>query len=388
MKASTVDDFLGTRPAASSRQRLLWLLLGLALIVLIGLVGRFVNGGAPTPYATVDLIREDLRAEIAGSGRLQPSGLEAVPAQEPGVIAAVLVRQGEPVRKGQLLAQLDPAPVEREIASATTLLEERRSATAAAQKQVDELRGRMETFRRVRAESGGLAPSDREMALAADDLRGALAALRAAAVEAEAAEAIVAEREARLSRREIRAPHDGVILTRPQPGREARADPADRLFELAAPYSRLKLEIMLRRAEAYGLHVGDPAQVDAAQGQGRSFPATVTALRPARSADASRVILVLDVANPGRVLRPGLAVNARIDAGVRQQALVVPEAALQFARGSDASKGLGGGDAIYILDHEGKPRRVAVQVAGRSGDRIAVASDELSPGTPIITGLR
>ncbi len=187
MKASTIDDVLGTRPRAASRQRLLWLLLGLVLIALIGLVGRFVNGGAPTRYATVNVGREDLRAEVAGTGTLQPSGVQVAGAREAGRIATVRVQARQRVRKGQLLAQLDPTPVEEDIARAATLLDTRQAALAGVQVTVNDQRGPVGHLsagaRRIRR-AGAIRA---EMAMADEDLRKATAALQAAVLEVDAA---------------------------------------------------------------------------------------------------------------------------------------------------------------------------------------------------------
>ncbi len=388
--ASAVDDFLGTRPRAIWRQRTLWLLVGLALVVLVVLVGRFVNGGAPTRYATELVGRDDVQAALTGSGMLQSVGHEQVGASEPGTIGTVLVRQGERVSKGQLLAQLDPAPFQEEIDRAVTLSITRQTAMTAAQAKTEEQRSRLAGYERVRTESNGLAPSDREMALARQDLRQAQAELHGAQIEFDAARDVIAARQARLALTDIRSPIDGVVTRLAEQGQETGPDRKQALFEIAAPYSRLRLEIMLERAAAGALHVGATAQVSAADTPSRSFPAAVAVMRPARSADASRFILALDVSNPELRLRPGMTATARIGLGLRQNSLVVPDAALRFARASDAEQGVdrAKGDAVYVLGEGNTPRRVPVTVQGGDGARRAVTSDALEPGMPVITGLR
>src|SRR5690606_39174201 len=97
MSGSIVDEFLGNRPSAIWRQRLLWLLLAIVLVALVVLVGRFVNGGAPTRYATVTAERDDLQATLTGSGELQEASREVVRASEAGRIAAILVDKGDSV---------------------------------------------------------------------------------------------------------------------------------------------------------------------------------------------------------------------------------------------------------------------------------------------------
>lgn len=390
MSVSVVEDVLGNRPSRIWRQRLQWLLLGLTLVALVVLVGRFVNGGAPTRYATVAVGRDDLKATLEGSGVLQAAGSETIGADVAGRIGTVLVRQGEQVRKGQALARLDPSPFQAEIDQASTLLITRQAALSAAQMKATEAHTKLEGYEKVRTESRGLAPSDREMALARDDLREALKALHVALVETDAARSSIEQHRAQLILAEIRAPLDGVVVTLPQPGQVVGPRREQAVFQIAAPYSRLRLEIMMPRADASSLRVGAPAQIIPAALPSRTFPATVAAMRAARSADASRFIMALDVQNPDAALRPGMAATARVDLGLRRNVLIVPEAALRFARASDAARGLNGakGDGVYVLGEGNTPRRMTVKLQGGNGAQRAVTSDELEPNMPVITGLR
>jgi HlyD family secretion protein len=390
MSVPVVEDVLGNQPSRVWRQRLQWLLLGFTLVALVMLVGRFVNGGAPTRYATAAVGHDDLKATLEGSGVLQAAGSEAIGSDVAGQIGTVLVRQGEQVRKGQILAQLDPTPFQAEIDQASTLLITRQAALSAAQTKAAAARTKLEGYEKVRTESGGLAPSDREMALARDDLRETMKALHGALVETDAARASIEQNRAQLALAEIRAPVDGVVVTRPQPGQIVAPGRNQGVFQIAAPYSRLRLEIMMPRADANSLRVGAPAQIIPAGQPSQTVPATVAAMRAARSADASRFIMALDVANPDAALRPGMAATARINLGLRRNVLIVPEAALRFARASDAARGLDGvkGDGVYVLGEGNTPRRMAVKLQGGNGARRAVTSDELEPNMPVITGLR
>lgn len=395
METPAIDDFLGRRSGGIWRQRLLWLLLGLGVMLLVALLGRFVNGGVPARYATVTIVREDLNSVLRGSGTLQPAESRLVGAAEAGRVAAVLVAPGAPVVEGQLLARLEAAPFQTEIDRATELLAARRTALSAAEEREGALRQQLRRYERVRAESGGLAPSAREMRLARRDLADAATALQDALAEVKAADEMLADRRARLAAAEIRAPADGVVVARPLPGQPVTAGQPDAPFVLAAPYSRLKLEMMVDRIAAGTVRVGATKAV--VRAGSHSFPAAVTGVRAARSTDPSNVILVLDVDNPNLDLKPGAAVSASVDLGLWRDVLVVPEAALHFARTGGPAQDSGqteappsarDGDAVYVLDEGNRPRRVAVEVKGTDGTQVAVASAALQPGMPVITGLR
>ncbi|PZU46062.1 MAG: hypothetical protein DI568_12620 [Sphingomonas sp.] len=390
-----IDDFLGRRPSTVWRQRLLWLLLGLTLVALVALVGRFVNGGAPTRYMTSSVVRQDLNAALQGTGTLQPADRQLVGMSESGRISAVLVRPGEQVREGQLLARLDSEPFQSEIDRASTLLANRDTALSTAREAEAKLRVQLRRYERVRAESGGMAPSNREMRVARTELRDATAKLQDAEAEADAAQRSLATQRARLAAADIRAPADGVVVAGPQNGQMVTAGQNEMPFVIAAPYSRLKLEMMVDRANADEVSVGTTtATVRATSFPARSFPARVVAIRAARSTDPSNVVLVLDVQNPDLALKPGMAASANVELGLRRNMLVVPNTALQFARAggptpdSSMPARAEAGEAVYVLGEGNRPRRTPVELRGSDGTLVAVVSGELEPGMPVVTGLR
>jgi HlyD family secretion protein len=386
MAPSPTDEFLGTRANSKWRGRLQWLATGVALIVLIILIGRFVNGGEVTRYATAPVERGDLQAALFGAGSLQPVGQRAVAAGMTGTVAEVLVGEGGRVVQGQPLARLDTALIGEELARADGLIAAREEALAKAVAAEREARETLRRFEQVRQRSQNLVPSDREMTAARATLRQASESLDGAQVELAAARTALADRQAQQAAAEIRAPADGVVLRRLANPGQAVTTQDQTLFEIVAPLTRLQVEVMVDRAAAQGLRPGALARVTTAALPKRTFAARLVLVRPARTADASRMIALLDVSNPDGALQAGMTAVAQIGLGVRKDALIVPDDALQFAHGSEGAEEPG--DAVYVLGEQGAPKRVSVVLEGGDGRRHAVTSAGLQPGMPVITGLR
>lgn len=401
---TSVDEFLGTKPGGSWGWWIRWLSIGLAGVVLIVLVGRFVSGGLATEYASEPVTRVDIPLKLFGGGRLQPVAVHLVDAGQEGVIRAIPVADNQPVNAGDILARLDPAPLREAIAAARELLDTRQAALAKAQATKADVDARLGLYQRVRRRSGGSVPSDREMNAAQDAARRAADAVDTAQVELAAARTALSEREVQLASADIRAPVAGVVSRRfVAIGQRVGANPGQHLFAIAEPYTRLRLDIATDRAQAQRLRAARPARaiVTVAPGKAVSAPIlrlTETAAPPAlaRSAsapisvDSTPVGIALELGNPGGALRVGTAVTVQIDLGMHRDALVVPDSALRFGRASDAARPPGAvrGEAVYVTGSDGTPQRVPVTRGGSDGRNSEVASDMLKPGMRVITGLR
>ena len=160
---TSVDEFLGTKPGGAWGWWIRWLSIGLAGVVLIVLVGRFVSGGLATEYASEPVTRVDIPLKLFGSGRLQPVAVHLVDAGQEGVIRAIPVADNQPVNAGDILDRLDPAPLREAIAAARELLDTLQAALAKAQPTKADVDARLGLYQRVRRRSGGSVPSDREM---------------------------------------------------------------------------------------------------------------------------------------------------------------------------------------------------------------------------------
>ncbi|QKS00540.1 biotin/lipoyl-binding protein [Sphingomonas sp. CL5.1] len=400
----SVDEFLGTNPGGSWRRWIRWLSIGLAAVVLIVLVGRFVNGGLATEYATEPVARVDIPLKLFGGGRLQPVAVHMVDTGQQGVIRDVAVEDGQPVSKGDILARLDPAPFREAIDQARQLLDARQAALGKAQAAKEDIEGRLALYQRVRRRSGGSVPSNREMAAAQETAKRANDAVDAAQVEVASARTALNEREARLASADIRAPIAGVIARRfVAVGQSIGGTPGRHLFAIAEPYSRLRLEIATDRAQALRLREAHPTRAIVTTASGKAIAAPILRVTetaappsPARSlpkpaaADTVPVGITLELGNPGAALRVGTTVTVQLDLGLRRDVLVVPDSALHFGRASDAARAPGEvhGEAVYVTGSDGTPERIPVTRGGSDGRKSEVASDMLKPGMRVITGLR
>lgn len=288
-----------------------------------------------------------------------PGQVEVVSAPLPGLVTAVRAAYGESVRKGQVLARLQGAPM--------------------VELQRDALQARSQA--RVAEEN-----LRRDEALFAD---GIISQSRLSATRAlrEQAAALLAEKRQSLAlaglpepasdgsrltgATEVRAPFDGVVLEAPvQAGQ--RVDGTAPLFKLGR-LAPLWLEIQATTAQAAGLAVGDGVAV-----AGCPKPGRLTLVAPQLNAASQSVLLRAEILPADGCLRPFQYVQAQVTPGARPgdgkegTAWSLPAGALVRHRGQ----------SWVFAEVPGGFRPVAVRILEES-ERAAVVAAPLAPDTPV-----
>lgn len=105
-------------------------LIGFMLLIIFGLAGfywkktsskpaeEYSQWSKPVPVRTVPVQRQDLQVEIKAIGTVIPTHTVNVQSQVAGVLQQIYFKEGQTVKKGQLLAQIDPAPFQVALAQA------------------------------------------------------------------------------------------------------------------------------------------------------------------------------------------------------------------------------------------------------------------------------
>ncbi len=332
------------------------ILLALALAALAAV--RLSGGGAPAaggaPNATVPLVSvvtpglKAVTATVTFTGTVNARYDVAMGVEgEGGRISAVLVEAGDRVRRGQVLATLDTSVLRPQVARLAASL-----AEARAQAELSEA----EYKRALGVQASG--------ALSAEEIERRRAASVTAAAQVEVAAAQLAEARARLYRTELRAPDDGLVLTRsaevgqfPTPGGEP-------LFRLSRG-NEVEVRAQLAEQDLPRVAVGQPVVVrltgiaDAFKGRVRLIGPVID---PVTRLGWMRVAL-----EPHPQLRPGAFARGEVAVGDARRAVLPQTAVLSDSNGT----------YVMIVGADGKVARRSVTVV-----------DTIPQGVVIGTGLR
>jgi HlyD family secretion protein len=264
---------------------------------------------------------------------------------EGGRISAILVEVGDRVRQGQALARLDTSVAEPQVASLRAALDQSRAEADLAAAD----------YRRASAVAESVGALSKEEV---DKRRSQLATSTA---RVKSAEAQLAEAEARLGRNAIRAPADGVVLTRTAEIGQTATLGGPPLFRLGRG-GEVEMRAQVAEQDLPRIRVGQPAEIWLT-GIAQSFHGKVrligAIIDPQTRLNEVRITLTPDPA-----LRPGAFARAEIEVGSGERPIVAQTAVLADAAGS----------YVYVVDHSEHVVRRPIRIEGIRPAGIVVAA--------------
>ena len=314
------------------------------------------QGDAPT-YRTARVERGPITATVSSTGTLNPVTSVQVGTQVSGQIQQLFVDFNSPVKKGELIARIDPETFQYRVRQAEADLESSRSSVGRAQvAQVIAERDLKRTKELVARNF--VSPAELDRAQSTFDL---------AAAEVRTAQAIVQQRAAQLatarvdlSRTEIRAPVDGVVIKRSvDVGQTVAASlQAPELFVIAKDLRDMQVDTSIDEADVGRIKIGLRATFTVDAFPGRQFSGEVRSVRKAAQSVQNVVtyIAIISANNERGELLPGMTANVRIVTDTRDSVLKVPNAALRFRPAGESAAAKG--DAVKN-DDSGKSIRGA-----------------------------
>ncbi len=249
----------------------------------------------------------DLSQALPVSGSLRAVNSAMVKARVAGELQALGVREGDPVRAGDVIGQIDPTEYQARLQQAREQADAARAQVDIAQRQYDN--------NRALVDQGFISRTALESS--ASSLQAAQATHKAALAAAEVA---------RKSREDavLRSPIAGVVSQRlAQPGERLPVDA--RVVEVVDP-TRLELEVAVTAAESTRVQAGQAATLQV-EGLAEPVRATVARINPAATTGTRTVLVYLSVSS-ARGLRQGMFAQGTLATG-RSQALAVPLSAVR-----------------------------------------------------------
>ena len=401
-----------------------WVLAGVvtaAIAVLAATALVWLHSGPAGPqYATEPARRADVALSVVANGTLAPTRTVSIGSELSGTVARVLVDVNDPVRKGQVLVELDTAKLRDQVARSTATLATARATLATAEATVKEARANLGRLREMARLSGGRMPAQADLDTAEATLDRALASESGARAAIADARAALSTDTTNVEKAAIRSPIDGVILTRSvDPGNAVAASlQAVTLFTIGEDLRRLQLQVNVDEADVSTVKPGQQAEFTVSAWLDRKFAATITRVAYGSSTTDNVVTYQtkLDVANPDLALRPGMTATATVRTVQRRDVLVVPNSALRFTpsagvpqerqapggglvsrlmphppdadtRGRTAAPPPAAAKQVYVL-RDGRAVAVPVTLGISDGRVTEVTGGELAEGAPVITEQR
>jgi HlyD family secretion protein len=366
-------------------------LITLAAIAVVGLIGLLVRQVAfakePATYRFATITRGDMKATVSSTGTLNAVTTVSVGTQVSGQVSELLADFNDHVKKGQLLARIDPTLALQAVTDAQANLE--KSQAQAVQASRDYSRNR------ELLDAGLVARSAYEQTQATSEV--AQAGVKSARIALDRA-------RQNLTYTSIYAPIDGVVVDKNvQQGQTVAASlSAPQLFLIANDLSQMQILAQVGESDIAQIKQGQTAEFTVQALTGRTFKGTVKQVR-LQSTTQDNVVnytVVVAVDNPRGQLLPGMTARVNFLTKSAENVLKVPNAALRFKPAAAAattttaqpqqpqqrSGRAGRGGTIYVLDAKGQPQPVKVQTGITDGTTTEVRGDAIKEGMQVIAG--
>jgi len=344
----------------------LWIVLGLVVLA-GGAIGiwqwrKHAAAAAAPRYDTVAIDRGPIIAKVTATGTLSALVTVQVGTQVSGRIKEILVDFNSPVKKGQVIARIEPALF-------AAALESARANYLAGQGTVAKLEAQAENARLQYERAEALFE---RKAIAQADLDTARATMRAANGDVTASKGNLEQAKASLHQAQVNldyttivSPTTGVVISRSvDVGQTVAASlSAPTLFLIAEDLTKMQVDTSVAEADIGKLKAGMDATFTVDAYPSRAFKGTIRQIRNAPQTQQNVVTYdaVIDVSNPDLALRPGMTANVTFIYDHRDSTLRVANAALRFQPPPELARAAWGGGA-------GGPRAGGGQRPGGSGE--------------------
>ena len=347
------------------------------------------------------VLRSDLAQSVVATGQVITPQRTSIASEVTGRVARVPVAEGQTVRKGQVLIELDQADELAALAQARAALAQAdakvahfgRSALPIAEQSLAQARSNLTQAERAYQRTGDLVASGFVSPAQLDDARRNLevaqSQVRAAELQAATAgpggsdlavaetarreaRAAIAVADAKLASTIIRAPADGTLIARSvEPGDVAQSG---KELLVLAPSGETQIIVNIDEKHLGKLAAGKKALASADAFPGETFEAELFYVNPGVDPVRGSVQVKLRVPDPPSYLRQDMSVSVDIEVARRNDVVVVP---------ADALRDAGTPHPWVMVVRNGVTERQPVTL-GMRGDSAAEVTAGLFPGDVVV----
>jgi len=294
---------------------------------------------------------------VRGAIAAPPNEDVKLASQVPGRVVGMSVAEGDSVRAGQVVAEIETPPLEDQQRQARAALSQARAALENA---------RLNLARTERLFERGIA-AGKEV----EDARAQGSASRAGLEQAEAA---LATADRQLGRANVRSPISGQVVKRfVGVGEQVDGTPAQPLLEVAN-VDRVEVAAHVAADHLGRVRVRQPVAVVSDAWPDRTFDGVVVAIAPAVDPATNAALVRIRVLNPEHLLKVGMFAQARIGLSERKGVLVVPPSAV--SKGDE-------GAAVYVVSGD-EAARTPVKIGLETPEAVEVLSG-VKEGQKVLT---
>ena len=362
-----------------------YLIYGIALLAIFGIGYKMLNRSADgTVYKTQKIANGDIMESITASGTINPLSTVSVGSQASGRIAEIYVDYNSVVKKGQLLALID-----QENAKATVQQREAALEIAKAQVAVEEnnIKYYKKALNRISKLNASKYSTEKDLEAAERDYDNAVAQLALEQAQVKQAQASLDSAQTELSYTEIKAPVDGIVISKSvEVGQTVAASfETPEIFSVAEDLTKMQIEASVVEADIAKVKEGQKVRFTVDSYADDYFYGTVTQVRNEATTTSNVVTytVVIGIDNSDMKLKPGMTANVEIITAEEKGVMLVPNQALRFYIDDSDNAKRYKDRGVWIIKN-GHPERVTVKIGVSDDDNTQILESTLKIGDEVI----
>lgn len=323
------------------------LVITLITITGISAAAMYLRRADDAPVVTTgEVSRGTIATLVSATGTLEAVGTVQVGTQVSGVVQTLYADFNSIVKKGQVLARLDPSLIQAEIARAQANLAGAEADLEQRQVMLVDAKTKLARARDLSARQ--LIPAN-ELDAAEIALRTNEAQVKSAQAQVTQARAAVSQAQVNLGKTVITSPIDGIVISRSvDVGQTVAASlQAPTLFTIAADLRQMQLKANIDESDLGSLRDNQVVsfRVDAYPSEVFRGKVAQVRLEPVIVQNVVTYAAIVSAANPDLKLKPGMTATLEVEVARRDNALRVPTTALRFRPSAAVLASLASSDA-------------------------------------------
>ena len=332
-------------------------------------------------FVTAKLNHGKISQTVTASGVINPLSTVIVGTQVSGTIKEIYVDYNSEVKQDQLLALIDPDIFEATVAQRQASLEIAQAQVNVQENDIIYYKKHLDRISKLKNASYS---TEKEMEEAERNYNNALAQLKLQQAQVKQAQAALDSAQTELRYTKITSPVDGIVISKSvEVGQTVAASfSTPELFSVAEDLTKMEIEASVVEADIAKVAVGQNVNFNVDSFPDKTFSGVVKQVRN-QAVTTSNVVtysVIIGIDNSDLLLKPGMTANVEIITAHKENALIVPNAALRFYLDENQRYKEKG---VWVLKN-GTPERITIKEGISDDNNTEILSDELKVGEEII----
>ena len=354
----------------------------LTSVAILGLSGCKKNDAV---YVTSNVKKGDIVQKITASGTINPISTVNIGTQISGIIDEIYVDFNSNVKKGQLLAVIDPQTFEASVDQKQAALNIAKAELEINKNDIVYYKKHLDRIKKLNTSKYS---TDKELETAQRDYDNSVAKKALIEAQVSQAEATLKQAKIDLEYTKIISSVDGVVISREvEVGQTVAASfETPVLFNVAEDLTKMQIEASVVEADIAKVHEGQKVEFSVDSFPDEVFYGVVTQVRnnPITTSNVVTYEVIIGVDNKELKIKPGMTANVEIITAERKDVLVVPNKALRFYTFDDKGEVVRYKDKGIWLLKNGNLVRVNIEQGVSDDEMSEIISEDIAEGDVVV----